>query len=49
MQKRMTHAIIQKTAIVTIVKVVIVSKIKKKKIMNHFALLSDIALEDAHR
>lgn len=30
MQKRMTHAIIQKTAIVTIVKVVIVSKIKKK-------------------
>lgn len=31
MQKRMTHAIIQKTAIATIVKVVIVSKIKKKK------------------
>lgn len=30
MQKRMTHAIIQKTAMVTIVKVVIVSKIKKK-------------------
>lgn len=30
MQKRMTHAIIQKRAVVTIVKVVIVSKIKKK-------------------
>lgn len=41
----MTHAIIQKTAMVTIVKVVIVSKIKKKtKFMNYFALLSDIAL-----